>query len=131
MQGTAGYYKVCRDSPHRTCETAPELPWARISQFRDFFSEIWATVRCSENSVIFGRHAERSVTDKMSSFHSERLTPDTHIRPSPGRVPFAQEALVSQAFSYRGLQIWVGPFNQKDLPVAHATRTYKQHGEAR
>lgn len=45
-------------------------------EFRDFFSEIWATVRCSENSVIFGRHAERSVTDEMSSFHSERLTPD-------------------------------------------------------
>ena len=33
-------------------------------------------MRCSENSVIFGRHAERSVTDEMSSFHSERLTPD-------------------------------------------------------
>ena len=45
-------------------------------EFREFFSEIWATVRCSENSVIFGRHAERSVTDEMSSFHSERLTPD-------------------------------------------------------
>jgi hypothetical protein len=52
----------------------------RGPEFREFFSEIWATVRCSENSVIFGRHAERSVTDKMSSFHSERLTPDTHIR---------------------------------------------------
>ena len=26
--------------------------------------------------MIFGRHAERSVTDEMSSFHSERLTPD-------------------------------------------------------
>ena len=38
-------------------------------EFRDFLSEIWATVRCSENSVIFGRHAERSVTDEMSSFH--------------------------------------------------------------
>ena len=25
--------------------------------------------------MIFGRHAERSVTDEMSSFHSERLTP--------------------------------------------------------
>ena len=48
----------------------------RGPEFREFFSEIWATVRCSENSVIFGRHAERSVTDEMSSFHSERLTPD-------------------------------------------------------
>ena len=26
--------------------------------------------------MIFGRHAERTVTDEMSSFHSERLTPD-------------------------------------------------------
>ena len=68
-------------------------------EFRDFFSEIWATVRCSENSVIFGRHAERSVTDEMSSFHSERLAPQ--IRDKEGRrgavvlLSFAQ-------FSVRG-----------------------------
>ena len=40
----------------------------RGPEFREFFSEIWATVRCSENSVIFGRHAERSVTTKCLHF---------------------------------------------------------------
>ena len=76
------------------------LPWARISRF---FSEIRATVRCSENSVIFGRHAERSVTDEMSSFHSERLTPDNGQGEGQGRTARCGGSRILTIFALRHL----------------------------
>ena len=91
-------------------------------EFREFFSEIWATVRCSESSVIFGRHAERSVTDEMSSFHSERLTPDNgqgRTARCGGIAKFCtvqrsrsfalRHLFVSNKISTGGCEAWLGP----------------------
>ena len=49
--------------------------------------------------MIFGRHAERSVTDEMSSFHSERLPPDNG---QEGRRGAVQVLLSFAQFSVRG-----------------------------